>query len=202
MTGRLNNKWEPDAEEFEEENDYTEVDPDEGNEIAEAEVDEGADDEGTDDQDQAENVDALRAQVQKANNESRRRRQQNKELRKEATVREEALLALVDAGVPAQKLRRAHKALDSGTLDLADDGTVTGVEEAISALRADVPEFFSSEEQEPTPPLPNPLTLPGNGSKHNSPKSRGESKEIRDKNLIRKYAALRGVTPGPKRGRR
>ena len=53
-------------------------------------------------------------------------------------------LALARAGVDSAKLKRATRLIDLDDLDLDDDGTVEGLEEAIAELKDEMPELFAT----------------------------------------------------------
>lgn len=56
----------------------------------------------------------------------------------------EAKVALLAAGVSAERVGRVVNMIDLDDLDLDDDG-LDGIEEAIDKLKADVPEFFARQ---------------------------------------------------------
>lgn len=69
-----------------------------------------------------------------------------------AEGRKEALLlvkrsatsaALAGAGVSAERLARAAKLIDLDDLDVADDGTIDGLEDAVDELKVEWPELFA-----------------------------------------------------------
>lgn len=61
----------------------------------------------------------------------------------ERIKRSEGKSALLAAGVPADKVKRAVGLLDLSDLDVDDDGEVDGLEDAVDALKDEWPELFA-----------------------------------------------------------
>jgi hypothetical protein len=61
-------------------------------------------------------------------------------------IKSQARAALAAAGVPSTALKRAVRALDADDLEVDEDGEVDGLEEAVEALKADMPALFSESE--------------------------------------------------------
>lgn len=77
----------------------------------------------------------------------------------------EAKASLIAAGVPKDRAARAAKMLDLEDLDLDDDGELDGIEDAIDALKADMPEFFSGSRRRRGSSLPEKRDRDGEGGK-------------------------------------
>lgn len=61
-----------------------------------------------------------------------------------AQMKEESALrdALTKAGIKAERIPLALKVVDSDALDVDDDGNITGVDDAVSTLKEQSPEWF------------------------------------------------------------
>lgn len=190
MARTIDNQFEDDVEEVEDDNNDTDANEDEDTDEDEDEND-----------DSASSKTPKENRLKRANDEAKRRRLQVKEVRRQGAINTEAALALAEAGVPAPKLRRAVRVLGRDGLTVGNDGTVTGLAEAIESLKADVPELFSSGQTTDTDASVNPLTLPsGTPSRHNRRRTGQESQATVDKKLLDKYPSLRDARPG-RRGR-
>lgn len=153
---------------------------------------------GTDDvDDDADDDLSLEDQLKAANSEGKRRRLENKELRREnerlraqlgdngqssqSVDGTELVLALIESGLPGNRIRTAMKLIDSS---LADP------EEAIEQLREEHGFLFEANQRQQQ-------DLPGQGPAHNRDKNRraykGDEAELR-----RRYPALGGGIFGGK----
>lgn len=104
--------------------------------------------------------------------------------------------ALLAAGVPASKVRRALKLIEMDDVEIDDDGEVIGIEDAVDELKEDWPELFAakSEEKEENPrgnrssaPKVKSSDVNGAGRKGSAPK-----KLNADEELLRR---LTGISP-------
>jgi hypothetical protein len=156
---------------------------------------------GTDDQyDDADDKDGVDQRLKDANHESKTRRLQLRDVRKErdtlraevAQLRKqlsddgqtpnrqtgpdpsEVVLTLVEAGLSRDRIRAAVK--------LVDWSTVTDIGDAIEELREEHPFLFESSEQK--------QELPGQGGKGNNSRNRAGG-PANEAELMRKYRALR-----------
>lgn len=135
------------------------------------------DDNGSDDTDDDNQADP---RVTKANEESRRRRQQNKLLRVEVAVRD------VAADLELTKIQRKYvlKFFDPSSVEFKD-GTPQGIKDAVTALVDDFNDEFGSGGDDDKLPK----NLPGQGSAHNRAKGKGGQPSRTE--LQNKYTALR-----------
>lgn len=151
-----------------------------------------------DDDFEEETVESLKAKLREANNEGKRRRLENKSLKRQLrrrggstatddgaserlAVENAVLSAVADLDLTKDQRKVLKRVIDRDALSVDDDGSVLGVDEAID----DAMEEFDSvlappQEQE---------KLPAQGARHNGP--RRSNKQQTEQELRRKYSSLR-----------
>lgn len=180
------------------------TDHDDGNEPDDD--DEQVDDKGSDDGDGDGDDTELRPSERSSNKAHRDaakyRSQRNRERREHATTRERAEAAesaltslrmeiafTRTAGDTFVDSDAAWKLLDRALISIEDDGSVTGMDEAVADLIERQPFIVRSDDSESTPPERNPFTASRSG--RSVGRSRPKPETANRAALVKKYPALR-----------